>query len=134
MLVELLFSLVLLSLCLFPFLKLHSTIQQKRLEDLHQLSFSLEAKQQFAWIKEHMHERKLFVTFSDLKKGVQGEIPHLTHDNRHYHCFYTLTSIKEIKSPPTQLVAVDITFEGAKKTYGPFRDYLIVQEEGSHET
>jgi hypothetical protein len=124
MLLELVLSLVLITLCLTPMLNVHSKVQQTRLSSLAGLVAPLKAKEQFSDLKLQLFEQSLKVSKQEIKEGVSKTLESKLSG---YECSCYMKQIREIKHPAnTYMVAVDIRYENSKRALGPYRDYFVI--------
>ena len=134
LLFELLLSLALLTLCLFPLLKPHITINRDQREKLERIQLERISKGAFCEIKERLHTQEW--SWQHLLKGISGELsesPPVYSGQKRFHKYQPRYSLKKIDHSTTQngalLLEAKIYFPSinGKRDIGPFSHIFFLK-------
>lgn len=118
LLFELLVSLTLIVLCLFPLIKPHTSIRKEEQAFLYEMQLERLAQEAFCILKEDLYNNKL--SWNSLRKGCSGTLDHefsLTTGAKkikHVSCNYIIQVIDHCEKKSNKnglLLAVDLEFQ-----------------------
>lgn len=127
MLLELMLSLALLTLCLLPLFRMQTKLLYNRTLEIDNLRHKFIAHTVLAEIKEDIHNTPSTWTLSRFKKGVRQTIQK---NGSGYVGIVELYQIKESTSSKAALIEAKLTIFKGSKEYGPYKDTFVVVEEG----
>lgn len=129
LLLEILISLLLVSLCLFPLLAPHIQMRKADYHFLEKMRFTTLSQNAFCLLKIKLHE--LQIDWKSLQKGVYRELEGVSEEEL---CFFELKQLDECtkKNKGSLLVLkADFFFKKNAKVWGPFSYTLCVEKKNS---
>lgn len=133
LLFELMVSLALIALCLFPLIKTLAGVRQSEMKEMVEMQLWNHSQHAFCQIKERIFEQEY--TWKELVNGVSGTLDPFTvvtgpKTKRDFLCKYTISKHSYFRKKSFKkhgmAVTIDITFEGRDD---PFQRTLYLEQE-----
>lgn len=135
LLLELLISFALLTLCLFPLVKPHLAIYTSEKTQLKKMQLAAHAETAFCRIKEILHDGKTY-SWVDLHRRIEGTLPdcsiQISADKKAtYTCRYVLEKLDESHHGSVKALLLDVSlFFKCNQEESSFSHTLYLEREG----
>lgn len=129
LLIELLISLVLLSICFVPIVHSFNSLSQYKAEQIHHLEQRIATRRIFCELKEDLHKKAFESNGSSLKQAFKGEFSDISIGKHIYQGKYSLKEEKAICTKGAHIVSIQLYLKNQKTSLGPFSHPVLIQKE-----
>lgn len=129
LLVELLISLVLLSICFVPIVNSMNSVSTYKAKQIHILEQRIEVKKIFCELKELLHKQAYEEKATSLMKAFKGKIPQVSIGTHTYIGEYALKEEKTVRVKGARLVSIQLNLKNQKESLGPFFHSVLILKE-----